>query len=100
MKIEKLAAGMTVFDVGRTKMGNTTLKTVSVWPVFIESVDLEKRTVKARWNGNAAKTFHEHNWKKWRETQPLLVGSLFGPKRLATREEIAEHKAKTKGNAP
>lgn len=92
MKFEKLKPGMTVYDVGRHKMGNTTISTVTVWAVRIVSVDAEKRTVEAIWNGNGARTYRERAYKKWREKKPLLVEDFFGSKRLATREEIAAAK--------
>jgi len=31
-------------------MGNNALTTISVWKVCIESIDLERRRVKASWN--------------------------------------------------
>ena len=71
MKIEKLKPGMIVYGVGRTKMGNTTMTTVSVWPVRIISVDLEKRSCIAVWNMvNKAQAFYERSISKWREKEP------------------------------
>lgn len=93
MKFEKLQPGMTVYDVGRTTMGNTTIKTVSVWGVLILSVNAEKRTVEASWNGNPGRTFYEGSWSKWRANRPMLIRGLSGRHRLATREEIAAAKA-------
>lgn len=93
MKLEKLQPGMTVYDVGRTKMGNTTLSTVSVWGVHIVSVDAEKKTVVARWNGNPERTYYSGTWSKWREKRPLLIRTSMGAQRLANREEIAAAKA-------
>lgn len=87
MKMEKLKPGATVYSVGRHKMGNTTLSTVSVCPVQVVEVDLEKRRVLARWNHNQAKTFYERDVAKWREQMPMLIRSSFGSARLATREE-------------
>jgi len=87
MKFEKLQPGMTVYDVGRHKMGNTTLTTVAVWSVRVLEVDAEHRRVVASWNTNTPRTFHERDVKKWREKAPLLVGTMLGGKRLATREE-------------
>lgn len=84
---------MTVYDVGRTKMGNTTLTTISVWPVGIISVNLEKRTVQASWNGNPARTYSEGKWSKWRAEKPVLVRSALGRYRLATPEEKRAMKA-------
>lgn len=88
MKFEKLKPGMTVYDVGRTRMGNTTLTTISVWGVSIVRVDEQRREVVARWNGNPERTYTERSYKQWRETRPLLIQEGMGRKRLATREEI------------
>ena len=87
MKFEKLQPGVTVYDVGRTKMGNTTRTTVSVWPVHVISVDYENRTVVASWNTNPPRTYSERNAVKWRKEKPMLIGTLMGGRRLATREE-------------
>lgn len=91
MKFEALKPGMRVYDVGRSRLGNTTLKTISVWPVHIESVDAATRTVTARWNCNPARKFPEKSYSKWRKEAPMLVGGVV--KRLATRAEIAAAKA-------
>lgn len=87
MKFEKLQPGMTVYDVGRHKMGNTTLTTVAWWSVRVLEVDTERRRVVASWNTNAPRTFYERDVAKWREKQPMLVGTMMGGKRLAAREE-------------
>lgn len=92
MKFEKLQPGMTVYDVGRHKMGNTTLTTVSVWSVRIISVDAEKRSVVASWNSNAPRTFYENATSKWKAQKPVVVRSGMGA-RLATREELKAMKA-------
>lgn len=94
MKFEKLKPGMTVYDVGRHKMGNTTLSTVGVWHVCIISVNEADRTVEASWNGNAPRLFRERSWSKWRLSEPMLIRSGSGSCRLATRAEIAAAKAK------
>ena len=86
MKIEKLVQGLTVYDVGRQKMGNTSMTTVCVWRVFIHSVDLEKRIVKASWNNNQVQEYHESTWSKWRLKEPRLVKTGVGH-RLARRGE-------------
>lgn len=77
---------MTVYDVGTYRMGNTTARTVAVWPVFIESVDVEKGMVTARWNGNPPENYYANRFKSWRKNKPVLVKSGFGF-RLQTREE-------------
>lgn len=94
MKFDQIEPGTKVYAVGKTKMGNTTLTTVSVWPVFVEAVDAERKIVTARWNGNPARKFSQSSYAKWRKTPPELVTNGLGMKRLATKAEIA---AKTKG---
>lgn len=87
MKIEKLQPDMIVYDVGKHKMGNTNISTVAVWPVHIIKVDLEKKTVLASWNTNQPRKFYERSIKKWRATKPVLIRSVMGYSRLATKEE-------------
>ena len=87
MKFEKLQPGATVYDVGRHKMGNTTVSTVAVWQVRVLKVDSEKRRVLASWNCNAPRTYYERDVSRWREREPVLIRGGFGSARLATREE-------------
>lgn len=94
MKFEKLKPGQIVYDLGRHKMGNTTISTVAIWEVRIISVDAERRRVEASWNGNRPRVFYESDARKWRERPPMLVEGFFGSRRLATREEIKAAKAK------
>lgn len=87
MKLESLRAGMTVYDVGRQKMGTTKISTVSVWEVFIVHVDAAGGFVHARWNGNKPGKYYRWQVSGWRVKKPTLVRSGFGH-RLATREEL------------
>ena len=87
MKFEKLQPGMIVYDVRRHKMGNTTLSTVGVWTVRVLTVEAENRRVVASWNGNTPRIFYERDVRKWREKRPMLVKTMAGGQRLATREE-------------
>ena len=93
MKFEKIQPGMCVYDMGRQKMGNTTISTIAVWPVYIVSVDPNTRKVVARWNGNAERTYTERTWSKWKEKEPILVKTAFGSKRLPTPDERVAIKA-------
>lgn len=88
MDINKLTPGMTVFNVSRRQMGNTTLRTVSIFSVTIHSVDLERQTCIASWNRNPARTYYSRDIRKWREKKPKLVAGVFGQYRLAKRGEV------------
>lgn len=88
MKFEKIKPGMTLYDVGRHKMGNTTMSTVGVWHVLVISVDADTRSAMVSWNTNPPRRMYEHSIKKLREKRPMLVTSMTGRSRLATREEI------------
>lgn len=52
IKFEKIEVGMRLFDIHRTRMGNTTMSELGCWEVEIVSVDRIKRTAKVRWNCN------------------------------------------------
>ena len=88
MKLESLKPGMVVYDVGTYRMGNTTMRSVGVWPVRIVEIDMEKRIVVASWNGNPPKRFVSSEATRWRKNEPLIIRSPMGRARLATREEI------------
>ncbi|EIC1587089.1 hypothetical protein K9692_004528 [Escherichia coli] len=91
MKISALSAGQLVYSVEKTTMGNTSLKTISVYPVTVTEV--RETSVMASWNGNAPRRFSEAAVKKWKVEKPVLVSNGFGTKRLATKDEIAQMKA-------
>lgn len=94
MKIESLKPGMTVYDVGRRKMGNTTITTVSVCPVHVVSVDAERGAVIAQLNGSRERVYFKRDWSKWRAHRPVLVTSITGRQRLETRAERSARIAK------
>lgn len=91
MKISALSAGQLVYSVEKTTMGNTSLKTISVYPVTVTEV--RETSVMASWNGNAPRRCSEAAVKKWKVEKPVLVSNGFGTKRLATKDEIAQMKA-------
>ena len=89
MKLTSLKPGDLVFNVTKTKMGNTTLKTISIYPVKI--IEVHENHVIASWNGNAPKRFGENVVSKWKKKQPLKIVTgcfffhlltTFSPKRL------------------
>ncbi|MYM92541.1 hypothetical protein [Duganella vulcania] len=91
MKFETIRAGETYYTVKRQRMGNTTMSTVVVHPVKVISVDVERRTIRASWNDNPERAFFAGDYKSWRATRPVLVGTL--QKRLAPREDLVTMKA-------
>ena len=95
MKIEKLQPGMVVYDIQRRGMGNTTMKTTSVFSVYIREVCASGRRVLASWNGNPPSWFYGRAVSKWREKKPVLIHSISGSSRLATREELKQIKEGT-----
>jgi len=70
MTLDYLATLPQVWQVGRQKMGNTTMTREACWPVYVKEVDREGRRVLASWNGNRAQWWYENNWKKWRKEPP------------------------------
>jgi hypothetical protein len=99
MKFEKLKVGMTVYSVGTYGVGNTTLRSVGVWPVVIMSIDRPNRTCTASWNHNKQDKFYESNVATWRVKMPLTINVGLGQYRLANRNEIAAAKAQEKAQA-
>ena len=78
VKFEKIEPGMTLLDIHREKMGNTTMSAWGLWKVQVISVDRAKRTAVVSWNSNPAQTWDarrlEHLYTKptkaYREQQP------------------------------
>lgn len=71
VSITALKPGDVVWDARKAQMGNTTMRRLSVWRVIIKSVDLERGTVEASWNGNPVQTFRARGGKfSWRRTKP------------------------------
>jgi hypothetical protein len=99
MKISDLKPGQVLFDVRSTRMGNTTMRTISVWRATIKDVDPDGKKFTASWNGNPHKLY----WsvpKSWKKKDPFLVTCANGfGKRRPTREELAEHRRKLKEGA-
>jgi hypothetical protein len=88
VKIDKLQAGQRVWSVVKRKMGNTSVITTGLHPVDIIEVDPEKRWVMASWNTNPPQKYHSLSVSRWRKNKPILIESLTGRRRLASREEL------------
>jgi hypothetical protein len=93
MKFDKLQPGMTLYDVHSARMGNTTMKTLGTWAVYVREVDAEKRRALVSWNGNPAEWRGESYFDKLKDKKPYLVKSPMGYYRRPTREELAAHRA-------
>ncbi|WP_426727325.1 hypothetical protein [Enterobacter cloacae complex sp. 288G10] len=85
MKLSQLEAGMTVWSLFRTKMDNTTIKTVTLHSVVIQEV--YDNHVIASWNRIAPRRFGKTAISSWKKDKPLLIRDRSGSARLATREE-------------
>lgn len=57
VKFEKIEPGMTLLDIHREKMGNTTMSEWGIWKVRVISIDREQRTAVVSWNSNPAQTW-------------------------------------------
>ena len=72
MKIEQLQPGMTVYNVQRRPMGNTTLKTTGVFSVYIKEVDMAAGKVLPP--GTATRrSRHSTTWRSSDERLPQKV---------------------------
>lgn len=94
MKLSKLTPEQIVYSVEKRTMGNTSMTTTSVFCVRIVEVDPEGKWVMASWNGNTARKFYERMTSKWRKERPVMIESLNGRSRLATKAELAAMKLK------
>lgn len=96
MKISQLKPGSVAYTVTKSKMGNTTMKTVNVHEVIVNEVHEEEGYVVASWNCNQARKYFSFDVAKWKKTRPVLIRNSLGQSRLATKEEKAEILAKEK----
>ncbi len=71
IKFEKISAGQILFDV-RKAVGRHAWsgRKHMTWPVYVRSVDAEKRTVVASWNGNPDVTMSERRITSFRANRP------------------------------
>ena len=58
IKFEKIEPGMTLLDIHREKMGNTTMSEWGLWEVKVLAVDREKRSAVVSWNSNPARIWY------------------------------------------
>jgi hypothetical protein len=70
IKFEKIQPGMTLFDIHSERMGNTTMRELGKWDVYIVSVDPTTRSAIVKWNGNPPKRWYERALTKLYATEP------------------------------
>ncbi len=92
MKFESLKENTIVYDCHSHKMGNSHMRSLGIWTIKVLSIDKEKRTCMASWNGNAPRTHHERDVKKWLKEKPTLVRNVMGGYRRMTKDEKAAAK--------
>ena len=92
MKLSSLKPGMTVWSVRKHLMGNTTIKTISVYEVNIIEVNHDEGWFTYSWNGNSVQKGHDHTASQFKKNKPVTIRCSMGYRRLATRAEIQEMK--------
>lgn len=96
MKITDLKPGQVLYDVRSTRMGNTKMRTISVWRVSIKEIDPSGTKFTASWNSNPVRNYY-HVPTSWKKKEPFLVTCVNGyGKRRPTKAELAEHKKSLK----
>jgi len=92
MKFEKIQPGMVLYDVHSYRMGNTKLSTMGCWPVEVLTIDRERSTAMARWNGNRPQLYFRRDLEKLRAKEPEFETGMFGRQLLKRRpKKPAEH---------
>lgn len=87
MKFEKIKPGDILYDAYKTRMGHTTLRTVSVFEVRIIEINPEGRCALVSWNTNSPRRMGARELEKLRGSRPKLVASSFGSHRFQTGAE-------------
>jgi hypothetical protein len=88
--IHKLKVGQRLYTVTRSRMGNTTLRTVHVHDVVVKEIDPDYGFVVATWNYNAPRRYYPGEIATWKVSKPVTVEGFFGSRRLANKAEKAE----------
>lgn len=60
IKFEKIQPGMVLLDIHSQRVGNTMVRRLGCWEVYVKSVDAERRGAMCSWNGNRAEWYSEH----------------------------------------
>ncbi len=92
MKLSSLKPGMVVYDVQRHRMGNTTVMTHSVYKVHV--LEVHDNHIVASWNGNPPTKYFEGGVARLKKNEPIMIRSVMGYSRPATRAEKEALKSK------
>lgn len=84
----KLKAGQVYYTVTKGRLGNTTLRTVSIHEVKVLEVHISY--CMASWNHNKPERFYPGNVAHWKVERPVTVKGIWGSQRLARKDEKAK----------
>lgn len=94
IKPEAAATGMTLYSRARTKMGNTTIRTLSEWTVHVvEGYDPVKGYAVCSWNGNRETRYYPrqlkalYDWNMWDKDAAEMVRGICSPVAKVTRRK-------------
>ena len=73
-----LKVGDVLYQSRKTKMGNTSMSTLSTWRVVVKELDTERRRALVSWNGNQPKWWYERELKPLRRTEPKTRRTIAG----------------------
>lgn len=76
--ISRMTVGQELYEVRRTKMGNTTLSRGALYYIRVVEIDPNGAWVIASWNGNAVRKFFQRDADKWRVSKPTPKGKMAG----------------------
>lgn len=77
--LEKIKVGDVLYDVHRTRAGNTTMTVQGIWEVYVKEVHIDEGYALCSWNGNPATKYFGHGLSKLRTKEPKkLNGHLQG----------------------
>ena len=94
IKAEKLALDTDYYIAVSHKLGNTTLPTLSVYPVRILEFRANRQRVKVRWNHFNVETWDiREACKRLLKSPPTVVRGVWGSTHKATRADLAAYHA-------
>jgi hypothetical protein len=67
---DRIKVGDVLYDVHSVQAGNTTMRRMGCWKVYVKSIDLTKRTAMCSWNGNPPRVYSERDIRRLRRSPP------------------------------